>query len=250
MATDPRAGPGEDTAREAPGRSRIPADLAERLGDLARYLESRADVTATLQGIVDTAVDTVPGAAYAGISVVARRRLMDTPIVSAAVVAEVDRAQIDVEQGPCLDALYERHTVALPDTAGEPRWPRFAARAAELGIGSMLSFQLYVLRDDLGALNLYARTPRAFGADSERVGRLFAAHAGVAMATAQQVSQLKHAIDTRDLIGQAKGILMERYKLTADQAFALLVRASQHSNTKLTEIASYLCRSGELPIDG
>ncbi|MEU4431508.1 ANTAR domain-containing protein [Nocardia rhamnosiphila] len=67
------------------------------------------------------------------------------------------------------------------------------------------------------------------------------------MATAQQVSQLRHAIDTRDLIGQAKGILMERYKLTAEQAFALLVRASQHSNTKLTEIASYLCRSGELP---
>ncbi|MFQ6230783.1 GAF domain-containing protein [Nocardia sp. NPDC002869] len=107
-------------------------------------------------------------------------------------VAEVDRAQIEFEQGPCLDALYERHTVALPDTAGEVRWPRFAARAAALGIGSMPSFQLYVLGDDLGALNLYARVPRAFDADSERVGRLLAAHAGVAMATAQQVSQLKH----------------------------------------------------------
>ncbi|MEU1950613.1 GAF and ANTAR domain-containing protein [Nocardia rhamnosiphila] len=247
MATSAQPGPGDGTAAETAERSRIPADLAERLGDLARYLEARADVSATLQGIVDTAVDTVPGAAYAGISVIARRRVMDTPIVSAALVAEVDRAQIEFEQGPCLDALYERHTVALPDTAGEVRWPRFAARAAELGIGSMLSFQLYVLGDDLGALNLYARVPRAFDADSERVGRLFAAHAGVATATAQQVSQLRHAIDTRDLIGQAKGILMERYKLTAEQAFALLVRASQHSNTKLTEIASYLCRSGELP---
>ncbi|MET8799439.1 GAF and ANTAR domain-containing protein [Nocardia sp. NPDC004568] len=247
MAIDTRPDPGDDAAAEVSGPSRTPADLAERLGDLARYLESRADVTATLQGIVDTAVDTVPGAAYAGVSVIARRRMMETPIVSASVVSAVDRAQIEFGQGPCLTALYERHTVAMPDTASEQRWPRFAARAAELGIGSMLSFQLYVLDDDLGALNLYACASHAFGADSERVGRLFAAHAGVAMATARQVSQLKHAIDTRDLIGQAKGILMERYKLTAEQAFALLVRASQHSNTKLTEIASYLCRSGELP---
>ncbi|MGW0177946.1 GAF and ANTAR domain-containing protein [Nocardia sp. NPDC003345] len=227
--------------------SRLPADLAAQLGDLARYLESLDDGEATLQGIVDTAVQTVPGALYAGLSVVARRQAMTTPIASAELVHAVDRAQIELEQGPCLDALYKRHTVALPDTGTENRWPLFAGRAAALGVGSMLSFQLYVVGDDLGALNLYAARPHSFGADSERIGLLFAAHAAVAMAAAQQVSQLKRAIDTRDLIGQAKGILMERHKLTADQAFALLVRASQHTNTKLADIAEYLCHSGELP---
>ncbi|WP_433490275.1 hypothetical protein [Nocardia grenadensis] len=137
MATSTQPGDGTSDTAE---RSRIPADLAERLGGPARYLESRTDVKDTLQGIVDTAAGTVPGAAYAGISVITRRRTMETLIVSAALVEEIDRAQIEFEQGPCLNALYERHTVALPDTASEKRWPRFAARAADLGIGSMLSF--------------------------------------------------------------------------------------------------------------
>ncbi|MDQ2583903.1 histidine kinase [Saccharothrix yanglingensis] len=222
-------------------------ELASRLGDLARYLQDQKGVEDTLQGIVDAAVDTVPGARYAGLSVVRGRGSMSTVAASDDdLVGKVDQAQIDFGQGPCLDALYDRNTVSLPDMAQERRWPEFATRAAELGVGSMLSFQLYITSDDLGALNLYSHDTNAFTDQSEQVGLLFAAHAAVAMADAQKIAGLSHAIDNRDLIGQAKGILMERHRLTGDQAFNVLVRASQQTNTKLVHVAAYLVGSGEL----
>ncbi|MGH3607738.1 MAG: ANTAR domain-containing protein [Pseudonocardiaceae bacterium] len=147
-----------------------------------------------------------------------------------------------------MDAIYVEQTVRVSDTASEDRWPEFAKRAAQLGVGSMLSFQLYVVGDNLGALNLYNREPDAFDDESEHVGLLFASHAAVAMAGAQRNEQLIRAIGTRDLIGQAKGILMDRHKLTAEQAFLLLVRASQATHTKLRDIAEQLTTVGQLPI--
>ncbi|MFI9400706.1 ANTAR domain-containing protein [Nocardia sp. NPDC052316] len=222
------------------------ADLALQLGDLARYLQEQDSIDDTLQCIVDAAVRTVPGAEYAGLSVVEKRANMRTLAVSADLVTQVDKAQIECHQGPCMDVLHKKHTVLLPKMAEEQRWPDFAARAAELGIGSILAFQLYVTGDDLSALNLYSHRTEAFTDDSEQVGLLFATHAAVAMADAQQRAHLSRAMSTRDLIGQAKGILMERHKLSSDQAFALLVRASQHTNIKLIDVAEYLTHSGEL----
>jgi cell division protein FtsL len=147
-----------------------------------------------------------------------------------------------------LDAIYVEQTVRVSNMAGEDRWPEFAKRATQLGVGSMLSFQLYVVGDNLGALNLYNREPDAFDDESEHVGLLFASHAAVAMVGAQRNEQLNRAMGTRDLIGQAKGILMERHKLTAEQAFLLLVRASQATHTKLRDIAEQLTTMGQLPI--
>jgi hypothetical protein len=126
----------------------------------------------------------------------------------------------------------------------EPRWPRFAHRAAEAGAGSMLSFRLWVEGDDLGALNLYGRQPNAFDEESEQVGLLFVSHAAIAWASAQKQDQLAESVDARDLIGQAKGIVMERYKLDSLKAFALLVRTSQHTNLKLRDIAAELALTG------
>jgi len=132
----------------------------------------------------------------------------------------------------------------------EDRWPDFTRRALDLGIRSMLSFQLYVAEDTLGALNLYSDQAAAFTDESENIGLLFAAHAALAMAGARNHDDLTRALSMRDLIGQAKGILMERHRLTADQAFALLVRASQRTNTKLTDIARNLADTGSLPRSG
>ena len=112
----------------------------------------------------------------------------------------------------------------------------------------MLSLQLFVEGDDLGALNLYNSEPGAFDKESEHVGLLFASHAAVAYAGSQKKSGLVRAVETRQLIGQAQGILMERKKITADEAFALLVAASQSTNVKLREVADALVRSGELPV--
>ncbi len=136
------------------------------------------------------------------------------------------------------DALYKQETVRLTDMESESRWPEFTAKAAGLGVGSMLALQLYVAGDDLGALNLHNAHPDAFDGEAEHVGLLFAAHAALALSTAQQLDHLKRGMDTRDLIGQAKGILMERLSVTSDQAFGLLVRASQTRNRKLSEIAA------------
>ncbi len=110
----------------------------------------------------------------------------------------------------------------------------------------MLGIQLYVAGDELGALNLLSPERDAFSDESEHVGLLFASHAAVAMAGAQQLEQLRQAVGTRDRIGQAKGILMERFKLTDDQAFRLLVQASQPCHRKLSEIADELITSGQL----
>jgi GAF domain-containing protein len=222
----------------APGAGSEPDLLAGRLSDLARSLEQEREVQPTLDAIVVAAVDTIPGAAHASISAVRRRREVVTLASTGQVARAVDQAQYEAGQGPCLDALYERLTVRLPDLAVEHRWPRFTRRAAGLSIASMLAVQLFVRGDDLGALNLFGAGPNAFDEESEHVALLFAAHAAVALAGAQAQEQLREAMGTRAVIGQAQGILMERLCIDDDRAFALLVRASQESNRKLRDIAA------------
>ena len=236
----------------SPAHTTHPAveNLAGRLSDLARALQHEDSVDETLQAIVDAAVGTVPGAQYAALSVVEHRRRIYTRAGTAELVFLVDQVQYDTGEGPCLSAVYEQQTVRLPDMTAEARWPRFTRRTAELGILSMLSFQLYVQRDNLGALNLYSAHRHAFDEDSEYVGLLFASHAAVAMSGAHQQEHLNKAIAARDIIGQAKGILMERHKITPDQAFAVLARASQQSNTKLIEVARALADTGQIDDSG
>ncbi|GAB7045652.1 GAF and ANTAR domain-containing protein [Catenuloplanes indicus] len=227
-------------------------DLAAQMGEMARSLQQEDSLQDTLDGIVAAAVQTVPGADYAGLMVVYARRRIDTPSATDEVVQRVDHAQYESGEGPCLDAMYRQQTVRLSDMATEHRWPDFSRRAVDLGIRSMLSFQLYVVAGNLGALNLYSRSTKAFDDESEHIGLLFAAHAAVAMAGAQREQHLTNAISVRDVIGQAKGILMERHNVTADQAFQLLVRVSQNANVKLVDVARHLTRTGQLgdPGDG
>ena len=224
--------------------------LAEKLGELARQLQDEKDVEHTLEAIVHAATDTVPGAEYASISSVLKRREVHTRAATAELPREVDQAQYNTGQGPCLDSLYEQRSVRLSDMAAERRWPEFAARARELGMGSMLSVQLYVAGENLGALNLHSSRPRSFDDESEQVALLFAAHASVALAGAETEEHLNTAVLSRDLIGQAKGILIERYKITGQEAFRLLVVASQTTNIKLIEIARHLVETGELAAAG
>jgi transcriptional regulator with GAF, ATPase, and Fis domain len=216
------------------------------LSEVARSLQDEPTVQRTLDAIASAAVGTVPGARHAGLMVVRGRRHIDTRAGTGTVVQEVDRAQYDTGQGPCLSAIYDQRTVRVSDLAADGRWPEFARRACALGVRSMLSFQLFVEHDNLGALNLYSEFVDAFTDESEHVGLLFAAHAAVAMSDAQQHEQLDRAAAVRDLIGQAKGILMERHRLTADQAFMTLVRVSQSTNTKLVDVARHLTDTGEL----
>ena len=224
-----------------------PDDLAARLNEVARTLHKQDNAQDTLDVIVRTAVGTIPGARHAGIMTIIGKREVKTVASTDDVPSAVDQVQYDTGQGPCLTALYQQKVVSAPDLTKESRWPVFAQRALALGVQSMLSFRLYVSGDDLGALNLYSPDAYAFDDESEHVGLLFAGHAAVALATAQERDHLADAVQTRDLIGQAKGILMERHKLTSEQAFSVLVRASQLTNMKLRKLAEQLTSTGELP---
>ena len=221
--------------------------LAWRLSELARTLQAEDGLDKTLRQIVDTAVDTVPGAQHASISKIQRRREVKTLAATGELPRAVDHAQYDTGEGPCLDTLYDEQTARLSDLTTEQRWPKFTARARELGVGSMLAVQLFVEQDGLGALNLQSTRTNAFDDNSEHVALMFAAHAAVAMAHEQEQQDMRAAVSTREVIGQAQGILMERFKITADMAFRLLVRVSQDTNRKLREIADELTATGQLP---
>jgi transcriptional regulator with GAF, ATPase, and Fis domain len=216
---------------------------AEVFAEVARALLSQGDVRETLQRIVDMAVETVDGCDHAGISFLKSGK-GTTPAASDDVPPQVDAIQYETGEGPCLSAIREHEIFQSGDLASETRWPLFAARAnAETGVSSMLCFRLFVAGDTLGALNLYSKAIDAFDGGSRSVGLVFAAHAAMALSTAMHGAQMDEALQSRDLIGQAKGILMAREGVDADQAFDMLRRASQRLNVKLRDVAGDMVRS-------
>ena len=224
--------------------------LAHAFAEFARDVQRQPDREGVLRTIVEGGLRTVPGAQEGSLSLVVGRRRVLSQAASSPLPAQVDTVQEEVGDGPCLETAFEQHTVLVPDLATETRWPRFSARAAALGVRSMLSFQLYVEGDNLGALNLFSRAVDAFDTQSVTVGELFAAHAAVAYSAAQREAALERALASREVVGQAQGILMERGRLTAGQAFAELQRTSQRRNLKLAEVARRLVETGALPAAG
>jgi len=226
-----------------------PAELAETFAQVARSLVAEPDVQHTLQRIVDLAVETLDGCDHAGISLVEGRSI-STPAASNDVPGTVDAIQYETDQGPCLDAIRRQEVFQVDCLSEDQRWPDFSPRAArETGVESMLSFRLFVDEDTMGALNLYSRRDGAFDEEAGAIGSVFAAHAAVALTTAQHEEQLEQAIASRDVIGQAKGILMAREGVTADQAFDMLTRASQRLNVKLRDLAEGVTYTGEAPAE-
>ena len=220
----------------------------DAMGRVARRLQGEhGDVEGTLRAISASAITTVPHADECGISYVVNRRDVEPRACSGALPRLVDSLQERLGQGPCMDAVWDQQVVRVDDVTTESRWPEFCQEAAALGVGSMLCFQLFVTGDRLGALNLYSRRPHAFDEESLDVGMVFAVHAAVALAGALHEQHLRTGMGNRDVIGQAKGILMERHKLTAPQAFDVLARVSQELNRRLVDIAVELTDTGTVP---
>jgi GAF domain-containing protein len=222
--------------------------LAEVFGDLAVEMQAQKGSSDTLQSIVEAAPKVVPGARWAGISLVQGTKIV-SEVPTSRSVAELDQLQSDLNQGPCLTALREYHTVHIDDMRTETRWPDFGREAQQRGMRSMLSFQLFVRSENLGALNLYSDEPGAFSEDSFLIGEILAQHAAVAMIGAAAETQFENALATRDVIGQAKGMLMQRDNLTGLQAFSLLTRASQQTNIKLADVARWLVNEHESKLE-
>ncbi|ROP27051.1 GAF and ANTAR domain-containing protein [Pseudokineococcus lusitanus] len=221
-------------------------DLAARLARLARELQATAETPGRVERAVRAAVDLVPGAEEGSISLVRARRRVSSQAETGRLAHLLDRLQEETGEGPCLDAVFDREVLVVDDLAADDRWPALAARAREVGLRSVLALQLFVEGDNLGALNLCAGRPGAFDEDAAQVGRLLASHVAVAVADSLQMQGTARALATRDVVGQAKGILMERHKVTADQAFVLLTRVSQTTNRRLVDVAEELTASGSL----
>lgn len=196
-----------------------------------------------LERLTRAALDNVPGTDY----VVLTMREQDGGLASYAPtspdIEELDRLQVSLGEGPCLDAVAAGTSTVIdvPDFAAETtRWPRFCAAASSLGIGSLISFGMAPDGAVPGAVNFYSRSTDGFDETARVIAGAFAMQAAVAVYGAQRISSLERALATRDLIGQAKVILMERHHATPERAFDMLVGASQDTNMKLVDVARWL----------
>jgi transcriptional regulator with GAF, ATPase, and Fis domain len=215
-------------------------ELAETFGQIARTLLAEDDPGATLKRIVLLAVDTIDNCEHAGISMIEGRRVT-SPASSDAVPAEVDRIQSETGEGPCVDAIRRHSVFQTGQLSQEERWPEFSHRAhLESGIQSILSFRLFAAEDTMGALNLYSSRPSAFDDHDVAIGAVFATHASVALSTSQAIENLKTGMESRQMIGQALGILMNRQGISETEAFDVLRRASQRLNVKLRLVAEQI----------
>jgi hypothetical protein len=239
-----RRRPAADPASGEPGSSDTTA-LRATLADSARRLSrTRTESTSPdemLRSIVAAALHAIPHVHGASITLLDRSGVITTHAPSSDLVAAVDQVQVEQRDGPCIDALDEKHTdmTHAGDLGVAPPWPTFAARALEAGFHEVLSFAL-VADGAAGALNLYSNAPGQFDAQDELVGALLADQAAVALTGARRVGQLNEALTSRDLIGRAKGILMERFGLSDHGAFQMLVESSQTTNLKLVAVAQWL----------
>ena len=212
--------------------------LATTFAEVARALLCDEDLDSILRRITAVAVAEVGGCESAGVDLI-EKRVVRSVASSSRAAQRLGEMQNEVGEGPCLSAIREHETFRTDDLEGDDRWPRFAALAhSELHVRSMVGFRLFVEEDTMGALNLHSSRPGAFDDDAVAVGSVLAAHAAIAMSWARERAYMKGAIEHRDVIGQAKGLLMARRSISSDAAFELLREASQRSNTKLFDVAA------------
>lgn len=211
--------------------------LATTFAEIARSLLTEDDLDNILRTITAVAVAEVDGCESAGIDLI-EKRVVRSVAWSDETARRMGEFQNEVGDGPCLSAIREHETFRSDDLEQEDRWPEFAARAhEEMGVRSMLGYRLFADEDTMGALNLHSSRPHAFDDEAVAVGSILAAHAAIAMSWAREREYMAAAIQNRDVIGQAKGLLMARRNITGDAAFELLRDASQRLNIKLHEVA-------------
>jgi GAF domain-containing protein len=230
----------------------MPDNLMAVHRELARVVLVGRELPDVLTEVVGIARRAIPGAEATSITLIRDERTF-TAAFDGQLSMDADELQYQRGYGPCLDAGRAGEVFVVRDMRTEERWPDYARHAAGLGVRSSLSVPLPFQGASIGALNNYARRPAAFGDEDVALGQEVAAFVAIAVGNAEaaarantDVTNMRQAMASRSVIEQAKGILMERYKVTAEQAFTLLTHASQRSNTKLRDIAEELTDSGVL----
>ncbi|MCY7401301.1 MAG: GAF and ANTAR domain-containing protein [Nocardioides sp.] len=218
------------------------------LATAARDMQEDASPKQAMERAVVIATEIIPGCDAAGVCVVYRGDRIDTHATSTDALRQVDARQHELDEGPCLEALQQEDTVRSGDLSTDRRWPRWGPEVAErLGLFSTVSYRLFSSNGNLGALNLYGSKKSAFTPDDIHDGLTLAAHVGVALAGAQEVENLEKALGGRTVIGQATGILMERFDLESERAFSVLSRMSQQRNVKLRQLAEQIVATRTVP---
>jgi ANTAR domain/GAF domain len=231
--------------------------LVASFAQLARRLFGSEDVTDAVAQLLTFTNDAVAGCDWASVTLWRHGRVVDT-IANGTQAAELDDLQFSTGIGPCPEVLHSRNPIYVPRLTDPARWPVLATMAGQLGVASSLSHDLFLHQSTqwspLGTFTLYSATPEAFSDEDQEFASILAAFLAVTVAMADRRDEidrreaaLHRGLSTRDVIGQAKGILMERQRLSAGDAFDLLRRASQRLNRKLADIAQHLAETGELP---
>jgi GAF domain-containing protein len=205
-----------------------------------------ADGDDLVSRIVGEAVRLVPLARHAGVIVTDPDKNLRTVFASDVVPRQLDALQMQMGTGPCLTAARKQIVVRMHDIAADTRWPEFRSAAESCDVGSMLCVPLFIDDQMLGTLSFYGGQPDAFRDGAEPIARLLATVSAVALADSFQRARIERALRNRDLIGQAKGILMARHGLQADAAFELLRAHSQRTNSKLVTVAEHVVQTGTL----
>ncbi|ETB32399.1 transcription antitermination regulator [Mycobacterium avium subsp. hominissuis 10-4249] len=235
----PPDGSGGDVMREA--STTIVTQLVELVTSLER---ENSDTAAGLHELIDNGVHHVTGSQYAGITLAEKSKSVNSVAATHRYPMVLDAIQNKYGEGPCLAAAWEHHVMHIADLAAEQRWQRYRRHALEqTPIRSILSFELFVDRTSMAALNFYADAPHAFTEESVELGTVYATHIALAWSMMRRQDQFRSALASRDIIGQAKGVIMERFDLDAVEAFELLTRLSQQSNTRVVDIAAALIDS-------
>lgn len=221
------------------------ATVVNQLVELVTNLErDNADTTAGLRELIDNGVYHVTGSKYAGITLAEKSKSVSSVVATHRYPIVLDAIQNRYGEGPCLAAAWEHHVMRIADLAADQRWPRYRRHALQqTPIRSILSFELYVDGSSMSALNFYAERPQAFNEESVELGTVYATHIALAWSIMRRQDQFRSALASRDIIGQAKGVIMERFNLDAVEAFELLTRVSQQSNTRLVDVAAALIDS-------
>jgi GAF domain-containing protein len=229
------------------GEGSAAEELLEAVAEIARRLAEADDLDELLQRVVTLGEAYIDGCQGVSLMLVRKGGVISSPAYSSRVAYDSDQVQYATNEGPCLEAIREHHTVLIDDLETDERWPRYRDEALALGVRSMVSFRLFLLGDTMGALDFYSSRPHAFDERSRLLGQVFASHAAVALKAAISEAGTEAALRTRDVIGQAKGVLMSREGLTAMEAFEQLRARSQQLNRPVRELAVEVAETGELP---
>jgi transcriptional regulator with GAF, ATPase, and Fis domain len=221
--------------------------LRRAMTELTEQFAHPTGIDDTLHGVTASAVDLIDGVETADVLLVAGADLFKSVAATSQLAVEVDDFQKRFREGPCLDAAIGHPMVMCNDLREDSRWPRFAEAAVAAGVHPLMSFQLYTHNARMGALNLFGIEPDVFTAENEAVGAMLATHAATALIADDERLQFQSALASRDIIGQAKGIIMERFDVDAVRAFELLRSLSQDSNTRLASVAKELVSRGPEP---